>query len=79
MFLNWNSGRKKVKLKWSSVKNAKKWAVTDLNAPDDSRDILLQSQQFEQGVCCSICLKFCGLLEVSSGISLDFKFRCYGN
>ena len=25
------------------------------------------------------CLKLCRLLELSKGISLDFKFRCYGN
>ena len=27
----------------------------------------------------SVCLKFCRLLELSKGISLDFKFCCYGN
>ena len=26
-----------------------------------------------------ICLKFCRLLELSKRISLDLKFRCYGN
>ena len=26
-----------------------------------------------------ICLKLCRLLELSKGILLDFKFRCYGN
>ena len=26
-----------------------------------------------------ICLKFCKLLEVNKWVSLDFKFRCYGN
>ena len=31
------------------------------------------------GVFCSICLKFCRVLELSKRISLDFKFRCYGN
>ena len=31
------------------------------------------------GVFCLICLKFCRLLEVNVGISLDFKFRWYGN
>ena len=30
-------------------------------------------------VFCSICLKFCRLLELSKEISLDIKFRCYGN
>ena len=30
-------------------------------------------------VFCLICLKFCRLLEVNKWISLDFKFRCYGN
>ena len=28
--------------------NAKKLAITDLNAPNGSRDILCQSQEFEQ-------------------------------
>ena len=94
--------------------NAKKRAITDLNAPNDSRDIPFQSQEFGQdgprhflgfqphfhlnmtsqtqrcktmkigkcdisGVCCLICLKLCMLLEPSKGISLDFKFRYYGN
>ena len=114
--LKGNSGRKKVKPKWKSVKNAKKKtrAITDLNAPHGSRDIPLQSQKFGQdghrhfvgiqphfhlnmtsqtqscklmkkwrcnisGVFCFICLKLCSLLELSKGISLDFKFRCYGN
>ena len=88
----------------------KKWAITDLNAPNGSRDIPSKSQEFEQdgrrfsasfsrkydatdatgkimktwkcnilAVFCSICLKFCRLLELSKGISLDLKFRCYGN
>ena len=39
---------KKIKLKWKIVKNAKKWAITDLNAPNDSRDIPFQSQEFGQ-------------------------------
>ena len=30
------------------VKNAKKRALTDFNAPNGSRDILFQSQEFEQ-------------------------------
>ena len=30
-------------------------------------------------VFCSICLKSCRLLELGKRISLDFKFRCYGN
>ena len=30
-------------------------------------------------LCCMICLKLCRLLELSKGILLDFKFRCYGN
>ena len=41
-------GRKKVKLKWKSVKNAEKRAITDLNAPNGSRDIPFQSQEFGQ-------------------------------
>ena len=28
---------------------------------------------------CLICLKFCRLLGVNKRISLNFKFRCYGN
>ena len=39
---------KNVKLKWKSVTNAKKWNITDLNAPNGSRDILFESQEFEQ-------------------------------
>ena len=39
---------KKVKLKWKSVQNAKKRAITNLNAPNGSRDIPFQSQEFEQ-------------------------------
>ena len=31
-----------------SVKNAQKGAITDLNAPNGSRDIPFQSQEFEQ-------------------------------
>ena len=31
------------------MKNAKKRAITDLNAPNGSRDIPLQSQEFGQG------------------------------
>ena len=46
--LKGTSGRKKVKLKWKSVKNAKKRAITDLNAPNGSRDIQFQSQEFGQ-------------------------------
>ena len=46
--LKGTSGRKKVTLKWKSVKNAKKRAITDLNAPNGSRDIPFQSQQFWQ-------------------------------
>ena len=46
--LKGTSGRKKVKLTWKSVKNAKKKrAITDLNAPNGSRDIPFQSQEFE--------------------------------
>ena len=30
------------------MKNAKKWAITDLSAPNGSRDIPSQSQEFEQ-------------------------------
>ena len=46
--LKGNLRSKKVKLKWKSVKNAKQRAVTDLNAPNGSRDIPFQSQKFEQ-------------------------------
>ena len=95
-------------------KKCKKWALTDFNVPNGSRDISFQSQEFEQdgsrhfegfepnfhtdmtsqtqscktmkkwkcdisGVFCSICLKSCRLLEFGKGISLDFKFCCYGN
>ena len=31
-----------------SVKNAKEWPITDINAPNGSRDIPFQSQEFEQ-------------------------------
>ena len=31
--------------------NGKKWAITDLNAPDGSRDIPFQSREFEQDGC----------------------------
>ena len=114
--LRGNSGRKKVKLKWKSVKNAKKKqrAITDLNAPNGSRDTPFQSQEFGQDghrhfvgfqphfhlnmtsetqccktmkkwkcnisdIFCLICLKFCRVLALGKGISLHFKFRCYGN
>ena len=43
-----NLQSKKVKLKRKSVKNAKKGAITDLNAPNGSQDIPFQSQEFEQ-------------------------------
>ena len=39
---------KKVKLKWKSVKNAKNRAITDLIAPNGSRHIPFQSQEFGQ-------------------------------
>ena len=50
---NWRPWRetpveKKVKLKWKSVKNEKKWAITDFNGPNGSRDIPFQSQAFRQ-------------------------------
>ena len=99
------------------MRNAKKnnkRATTDLNAPNDSRDIPFQSPEFGQdghrhfvgfqphfhlnltsqtqccktikkwkcnisGVLCLICLKLCRLLALGKGISLHFKFRCYGN
>ena len=48
--LKGNSGRKKATLKWKSVKNAKIWALTDLNAPNGSRDIPFQNQELEQNV-----------------------------
>ena len=31
-----------------SMKNAKKWAITNLNAPNSSQDIPFQSQEFGQ-------------------------------
>ena len=43
--LKGTSGRKNIKLEWKSVKNAKKGAITDLNAPNGSRDIPFQSQE----------------------------------
>ena len=46
--LKGTSGRKKVTVKWKSVKNAKKRAITDLNEPNGSRDIPFQSQEFGQ-------------------------------
>ena len=46
--LKGTSGRKKVKRKYKSMKNAKQRAITDLNAPNGSRDIPFQSQEFEQ-------------------------------
>ena len=39
---------KTIKLKWKGVKNAKRRAITDLNAPNVSRDIPFRSQRFEQ-------------------------------
>ena len=48
MGLKGTCGRKKVKLKWKSVKNAEQRAITDLNVPNGSRDIPFQSQEFEQ-------------------------------
>ena len=51
LMLKGDFDRNKVKLKWKSVKNAKKWAITGLNAPDGSRDIPFQSQEFEQDGC----------------------------
>ena len=39
---------KKVKLKWKSMNNAKQGAITDLNAPNSSRDIPFQTQEFGQ-------------------------------
>ena len=47
----WFKGKlrsKKNKLKWENVKNAKTWAITDLNAPNSSRDIQFQGNEFEQ-------------------------------
>ena len=90
-------------------KMQKKWAITDLNAPNGSWDIPSQSQEFEQNrhrhfvgfqphfhvnmtsqtqsgktmekwkcnisaVFCSICLKFCRLLELSKEICLISNF-----
>ena len=48
MLLKGTSGRNKVKFKWKSVTNTKKRVITDLNAPNASRDIPLQSQEFGQ-------------------------------
>ena len=48
MYLTGTSGRKKAYFKWNSVKNAKQRAITDLNAPNGSRDIPFQSQEFGQ-------------------------------
>ena len=31
------------------------------------------------GVFCPTCLKFCKVLDLTQKISLDFKFRFYGN
>ena len=39
---------KKVKLKSKSVQNANKRAITDVNAPNGSRDIPFQRQEFGQ-------------------------------
>ena len=95
------------------MKNAKKRAITDLNAPNGSQDIPFQGQEFGQDghrhfmgfqphfqlnmmsqmqycktmknwkcnisrVFCLICLKLCRLSEFGKGISLHFKFCCYG-
>ena len=107
---------KKVKLKWKTVKNAKKvshhWpqcAKSFLRYPIPKSaiwvkwtspscgflasfslkyDVTAQAQSCKtmknwkcniSEVFSSIRLKFCGLLEVSNRILLDFKFRCYGN
>ena len=40
--------RSKIKLKYKSVKNAKRRTITDLNAPNGSQDIPFQSQEFGQ-------------------------------
>ena len=49
----------------------------------DVTDAILQDKEKWKcnvsGVFCSICLKFCKLLERSQKFSLDFKFRCYSN
>ena len=45
--LKGNSGRKKFSSNERRVKNVKKRAITDLNAPNGSRDIPFQSQEFE--------------------------------
>ena len=51
-------------------------------------NMMLQTQSYKtvkkwkcniSGVFCFICLKLCRLLELSKGISLHFKFGCYGN
>ena len=43
-----NLRSKKIRLKWKGVKNAKKRAITDLNAPNGSWDVPFQSQEFGQ-------------------------------
>ena len=43
-----NSSQKKFSSNESAWKMKKKWAITDLNGPNGSQDISLQSQEFEQ-------------------------------
>ena len=43
--------KKKLSSNERAVKNAKRRAITDLNAPNGSRDIPFQSQEFEQYGC----------------------------
>ena len=103
-----NSGRNKSNPQIKEREKCRKRAITVLSAPNCSRNIPFQSQEFGQdghrhfvafqphfhlnmtsqtqcceamktGVFCLICLKLCRLLELSKGISSDFKFRCYGN
>ena len=56
---------------------------TSFSLKYDVTDAMLQDKKKLKcsisGLCCLICLKLCILLELRKRISLDFKFRCYGN
>ena len=47
-FLKGNSGRKKSLAQMKEREKCKKRAITDLSAPNGSRNITFQSQKFEQ-------------------------------
>ena len=49
--LKGTSSQKKLSSNERAWKMPKKWAITDHNVPDGSRDILFQSQEFEQDRC----------------------------